>query len=925
MRRWIAVALLAGTAAQAQSARLLMRYRLDPALHYQTAQTEHFLLHYPDELAPLAAHLAPIAEQAFARIAHQLPPPAGLTDVVLFPRSDRPATFTFVYPHRQIFFDVALPDPSVGSNDYGDWHEWLFTHELSHVAHLEARGGVYGPLSLMLGSWIRPNLITPLWMREGVAVELETSLTGAGRGESSTWRMMIRAADADGTFEDPTFASPVRATVTDSSLWPASLSSYLFGYVAVHHLAARIPLDRLARETGSSLPYVLGPALGQAGFASVDDLWKSALGEARARARAEAQALAERPFTPLEYLTDTGYYWFGPIVSPDGRWLVATHEGYAREPMMMRLRIDGDRAGAPEPLFGRSTGYSASFSRSGHHLVYDQSSRTDRHYLVSELEVFDWDRGEVVVRTLGQHARDPDVHPDGEHVVFVANRDGANRLLLTDLTFENTRELLGDVGYRRISAPRYSPDGRRLAVNVHGARGGEEIWLVEDGQGRPLVADGAQNRSPSWSPDGKWILFASDRSGVFDIYAIDPDSKQTFRLSHVLGGLFFPVVDPAQRWVYVVSYRGKGDDLARFRYQPEQWEKVDPLPPAPQPAPEPAPVPLKAQPYRALPHLAPQYVVPSALIRPDGLQLGAAIGAVDPLYFHRYLLELRYDTATRLPVGRLSYFNGAYPIAFNLDVSHDAYRIATGERLRQLGGTLTAEVPMSEHGVHVNFRPGLVARLTDFRGRALRWGAAAGVRYDTEFWQRGQSFPEEGTYADVRVVQYTSRLVSLEATLRWNVALTDRRQALHLSFEAGTYVLGADQPDAFFTAGGRASFPFSLTSGFTLYGYPPNTFLSPTLLVAGAHYTFQLADLQRGLSVAPLYLGRLSAALRAQAANLGDLPPATVPASVGIELHQELVLGYFVGLRVQLGLYQRLDGGGGPQFLLALVQEGEGA
>jgi Tol biopolymer transport system component len=64
-----------------------------------------------------------------------------------------------------------------------------------------------------------------------------------------------------------------------------------------------------------------------------------------------------------------------------------------------------------------------------------------------------------------------------------------------------------------------SPDTKRIAVHRHEPAGGD-IWIVEpSGSETRLTWDAAQhNSSPVWSPDGRDIVFASQRSGKSGLY-----------------------------------------------------------------------------------------------------------------------------------------------------------------------------------------------------------------------------------------------------------------------------------------------------------------------------------------------------------------------------------------------------------------------
>jgi Tol biopolymer transport system component len=75
-------------------------------------------------------------------------------------------------------------------------------------------------------------------------------------------------------------------------------------------------------------------------------------------------------------------------------------------------------------------------------------------------------------------------------------------------------------------SPRFSPDGRRVAVDFT-SPDGRDVWVLR-------LADGTLSRTtflrdghdPSWAPDGSSLSFISTRSGVLGIYRIHPGSAE---------------------------------------------------------------------------------------------------------------------------------------------------------------------------------------------------------------------------------------------------------------------------------------------------------------------------------------------------------------------------------------------------------------
>jgi dipeptidyl aminopeptidase/acylaminoacyl peptidase len=104
--------------------------------------------------------------------------------------------------------------------------------------------------------------------------------------------------------------------------------------------------------------------------------------------------------------------------------------------------------------------------------------------------------------------------------------------------------------------PAVSRDGQWLAY--HGGEAQDKVYVARtDGQEtRRVTDDGFVNRVARWSPDGQWLAFMSNRSGVMHIWAIHPDGSGLTQVT-ATGEDRYPVWSPdGKRMAYNRGPRG---------------------------------------------------------------------------------------------------------------------------------------------------------------------------------------------------------------------------------------------------------------------------------------------------------------------------------------------------------------------------------
>lgn len=109
----------------------------------------------------------------------------------------------------------------------------------------------------------------------------------------------------------------------------------------------------------------------------------------------------------------------------------------------------------------------------------------------------------------------PSVSPDGKYIVFVSDRGGSPQIYIMRRDGTDVKRITFEGSYN--TSPSWSPKGDKIVFS--GRRGTNQICIVNpDGTGLTQLTTQGNNEDPSFSPDGRYITFSSDRDGVKGIY-----------------------------------------------------------------------------------------------------------------------------------------------------------------------------------------------------------------------------------------------------------------------------------------------------------------------------------------------------------------------------------------------------------------------
>ncbi|MBE0659357.1 MAG: PD40 domain-containing protein [Bryobacteraceae bacterium] len=152
----------------------------------------------------------------------------------------------------------------------------------------------------------------------------------------------------------------------------------------------------------------------------------------------------------------------------------------------------------------------------------------------------------------------PQFSPDGRRLSFCSTRSGRFENWISDADGRNLRQVtsLGAQG-GIVGKARWSPEGSEIAF-AGGPAGTTDIWIADvDRSGeRRIASHPAEDVLPSYSRDGRWVYFASNRTGEFQIWKVARSGGEAVQVTRDGGA--GAIEDAAGQHIYYLNPRKAG-------------------------------------------------------------------------------------------------------------------------------------------------------------------------------------------------------------------------------------------------------------------------------------------------------------------------------------------------------------------------------
>jgi len=505
--------------------------------------------------------------------------PSGETNILFNDFADVGNGGTMVIPWNYLNILVAPFDYSFSTVPANERLGWLMSHELTHQTMCDMSsktdriyrtilGGKimpdnHDPLSMVYSYFTTPRWYSPRWYHEGIAVFMETWMSGGiGRVLGGYDEMVFRTMVHDSAYFYNVVGLETEGTTID---FQVGVNSYLYGTRFVSHLANKYGIEKLkefyARTDDSKRFYA--KQFKQVYGVPVQEEWNSWVKWEHEFQQQNLMDIRKFPVTKYRRITE----------KPMGSVSRQYYDPQSNK-LLMAVNYPGKMAhiASVDVATGKMDKISQVASPSLFYvtsMAYDDSSKT----IFASTQNRDW-RGlqsidaktgkttELIRFTrCGDLVINPATH-DLWGIQNISGRSGLVRFLPPYKQFQTVITLPFGQDY---SSPAISPDGSLLSVTLSDVAGSQKLVmykiadLIAGKTDHQFIYEFEDNPAANFvfTPDGKHLIGTSYYTGVSNVFRISLDTRQAQILTNAETGFFRPLPISADSMI-VFNYTHQG-------------------------------------------------------------------------------------------------------------------------------------------------------------------------------------------------------------------------------------------------------------------------------------------------------------------------------------------------------------------------------
>ncbi len=555
------------------SAICLLSGQLDynhPELEWQTIETEHFQIHFYPATESTAREGATVAESIYPHVTglYNYEPP-DKTDLVFLDTDDFSNGIAFYYDNKIYIWATPVDFILRGS------HRWLqnvITHEFTHIVSLQAamKAGLKIPAAYLqfmgyeaenrqdvlygypnrIMSYPIPGTVVPPWLAEGAA---QFMYTGADWDLWDSHRDMILR---DRVQQQQMLSLAQMNTFGKSGIGNESI--YNSGYALTKYIASTYgpeKLRELMEELGRPLQFSINNSISQTLGINADTLYNDFKSVLEQRYKILAESVLEQEIRGQIICSDGSANLF-PVWNPAGdKFAYISNRG--NDYMSQTDLYIHDPENKTDIKISGKVRHAATWHSSGNIIYFNKRGSLPNRYGSSYFDIYEYDLIDESETRLTRDARaySPVYIARDSSIAYVSSYDGTQNLFYLSLKDRSIQQLTNFTDHRSIYGLRFDAGSERLIYDylLHHFRDLGYLDLTDSSAGDFINNAQWDERDLAVSPTGE-IIYADDRSGIYNLYYMDPNNAQQGYVTNVAGGAFMPNISVNGKIAYTLYY-----------------------------------------------------------------------------------------------------------------------------------------------------------------------------------------------------------------------------------------------------------------------------------------------------------------------------------------------------------------------------------
>lgn len=555
-----------------------------PELKWTTFETEHFVIHYHNGTEWTAKEAARVAETIYPLVTGFYDfEPSAKTDLIIKDTDDIANGAAYYFDNKIDIWASPLDFELRGA------HRWLrnvVTHEFTHIVSLqkamkttrnipgiyfqamayepEKREDVVRGYPNVIISYPFPTVTIPMWLAEGVA---QYQYPGSTNDNWDSHRDMIIR---DRVFHDKLFTFKQMESFGKPGI--GSESVYNQGFGLTHFIAEKYgtqTLPQLMDELAKPLQYSIDKAMKKATGKSGEEIWLEWKNHLTKNYYARTEKIRDN-LQEGEDLLDEGISQLYPFWNAEqDKFYYVSSKGtdYFSLTSLYIYDFETKEQEFIQPLINSKV-YA---SRDGKTIFYSKKSNPNKRGSVfNNIYKYNLETKKKEQITKNRRAKNPVLPKDEKDIYYVVGGNGQAQIV--KLNLESKEEfVLTDFDHGiQVHNLSISSDEKFLAFDMT-VNHGRNIALLnlENNEITSMLSDNFDERDPFYSPDGKWLYYSADRTGIFNIYRKSLIDGKIEQVTNVTGGAFMPAVNEKEQLVF-----SKFDDA---KYKIAYLDKISPV------------------------------------------------------------------------------------------------------------------------------------------------------------------------------------------------------------------------------------------------------------------------------------------------------------------------------------------------------------